>query len=104
MIEPASPLPNPPKEYEQNLVIEPKYDIGGHLPPGALPKTVVINDYLPAGEMYVTEREIILSHKGWENLIKHLDLQAQCRVAVHVIVERELGDVLRWLRGAGHEV
>jgi hypothetical protein len=72
-----------------------------YLPGG---KHVVINDWLPAGQMVVTEREIILSEHGWEQLIRWLDVKSQCTAAVAAIVERELGDVLAWLREAGHEV
>lgn len=89
-------------QYDRQVLMAFDGSLSGRLGPWA--KSVVINDYLPAGEMYVTDREIILSHKGWENLIKHLDRQSQCKLAVNAIVEHELGDVLSWLREAGHDV
>lgn len=91
-----------PKAYDQALQIGPQYDLGGHLGPGA--KRVVINDNLPAGQMFVTAGEVILSKVGWEHLIAALKRKEECRVSVRRILEREMGDVLTWLRGAGHEV
>lgn len=67
-------------------------------------KSVIINDNLPAGQMWVTEREIILSKRGWENLIARLKVMDEARVAVRSIVERVMADELAWLRGAGHDV
>lgn len=104
MIEPASPLPRPPKEYEQVLEMSPAYDLGGYLGPGLLAKRVVINDYLADGMLYVTNEEIILSKRGWQSLVSAIQRRNECNVALRLIVERELGDVLSWLRAAGHDV
>lgn len=87
---------------DRQLVMGPQYDLGDYLGPGA--KRVVINDTLPAGQMFVTGAEIILSQVGWERLIAALKRKEECRVAVRRIIDREMGDVLVWLREAGHEV
>lgn len=91
-----------PQAYDRNLEVSPMYDLSGPLGPGA--KRVVINDYLAAGQMYVTEGEIILSKLGWDALLAHLDRQKYVREMVSRIVEREMGDVLTWLREAGHDL
>lgn len=91
----------PPPQYEQTLELNPAYDLGGLLPAAA--KRVVINDYLPPGTLYVTEGEVIISKIGWEHLVRFIQIKNECNVAVRRIVEREMGDVLAWLREAGHE-
>jgi hypothetical protein len=91
-----------PQAYDQHLELSPAYDLGGLLP-GPV-KRVVINDYLPAGQLFVTENEVILSKVGWERLIARVKLMNECNVAVRRIVEREMGDVLEWLREAGHDL
>jgi hypothetical protein len=72
------------------------------LGPGS--KRVVINDYLPAGQMVVTEQEVILSPVGWERLTQVLKRKELVRSGVQRIVERVLANELAWLREAGHEV
>lgn len=91
-----------PKGYDQRLEISPKYDLGGHLGPGA--KRVVINDHLPAGVLYMTDHEIILSKHGWDALLVAIDRQQRVRDDVRVIVEEGLDRELAWLRAAGHDV
>jgi hypothetical protein len=93
-----------PKGYDQELEVNLAMDLelSGRI--GPMAKRVVINEYLPAGQMFVTEGEVILSKLGWEKLIATLDRQQECRKAVRRIVERELGGVLAWLREAGHDV
>lgn len=90
------------KQYDKQLEVAVEYNLGGTLGLGA--KQVVINDYLPAGQLYVTEGEIILSKLGWEALLAYLDRQQYVKATVSRIVEREMGDVLAWLREAGHDV
>jgi hypothetical protein len=92
----------PPEQYEQTLELNPAYDLGGYLP-GPV-KRVVINDYLPDGTLYVTPNEIILSKRGWEAVVRLIQIRNECNVAVRRIVERQMGDVLAWLREAGHDV
>lgn len=91
-----------PKPSTHELTLSPAYDLGGMLPSGA--KTVLINDYLPDGTVYVTENQVILSARGWDGLVRFLRIRSECNVVVRRIVERELGDVLAWLREAGHDV
>lgn len=103
MIEPAAPLPWP--RPERQPVVDPSYDLGGYLPgAGWSTKQVIINDNLPAGVLYATEREIILSRRGWELLLARLEVINEARVAVSAIVERVMAAELAWLRGAGHDV
>lgn len=95
-------IPLPPQQYDQTLEMNPAYDLGGLL--AGPTKRVVINDYLPAGLMYVTPGEVVISKVGWETLVRYLRMRNECNVAVRRIVEDKMGDVLAWLRGAGHEV
>ena len=90
--------PGPVRELE----ISPAYDLSGLLPYPA--KRVVINDYLPDGMMYVTPGEVIISMYGWNKLVWWIQMKNQCNVDVRRIIEREMGDVLAWLRGAGRDV
>jgi hypothetical protein len=91
-----------PKAYDAGLVTDPGSNLYAYLGPSS--KRVVFSDYLPAGHMIVTEREIIITHAGWEKLVAFLKRQQECRDAVRRIVERELAAELAWLRGAGHAV
>ena len=67
-------------------------------------KSVIINDNLPYGMLYITEREIVISSVGWNVLIARIKVMDEARVAVRSIVERVMADELAWLRGAGHDV
>lgn len=100
MIEPATPfeLPQPYREPR----VDPAYNLGDYLGPAG--KRVIINDYLADGQMYVTEGEIILSKRGWESLLAYLDRQQYVRQQVARILDSKMGDVLEWLREAGHDV
>lgn len=93
-----------PRQYGQELQIAFELDAELSTRIGPSAKQVIINDYLAAGQMYVTDHEIILSRHGWEALLAQLDRQQYAREMVSRIIEREMGDVLTWLRGAGHDV
>ena len=67
-------------------------------------KSVIINEDLPHGMLYVTEHEIVISPVGWNVLIAWLKRQADVRADVSAIVERVMARELAWLRGAGHDV
>jgi hypothetical protein len=93
-----------PRQYGQELQIA--FELGAELSTriGPSTKQVIINDYLPDGQMFVTDYEIILSRRGWEALLAQLDRQQYVREMVSRIVERELAAELAWLREAGHEI
>lgn len=91
-----------PKAYDQVLTTDGSRDLSLYLGPSA--KRVVINDYLPAGQMFLTENEVILSKRGWEQLIQFVRRQEIVRGDVMAIIEEQMGDVLAWLRGAGHDL
>lgn len=67
-------------------------------------KMVVINDWLPAGVIMATEQEVICSTETWEGIYQALERRNWCQANLHRILHREMGDVLSWLRRAGHEV
>lgn len=67
-------------------------------------KQVVINDYLPPGVVFATETQVILSSEGWDGLLNWYHRKRYVENAVKSIVNRKMGDVLRWLREAGHDV
>jgi hypothetical protein len=67
-------------------------------------KMVVINEWLPAGVMIATEREIICSTGTWEQIYQALERRNWIKARLHDILADQMGDVLSWLRGAGHDV
>lgn len=93
-----------PRGYGQELQIAFELDAELSTRIGPSSKRVIINDYLAAGQMYVTDQEIILSRHGWEALLAQLDRQQYAREMVSRAFERGMPDVLAWLREAGHEV
>jgi hypothetical protein len=76
---------------------------------------VVINDYLPTGAIIVSDDTVTMNQKplrrtivmNRESLRRTIMWYTAREVALHDIkriVEREMADVLTWLRGAGHDV
>ena len=63
-------------------------------------KDVIINDALPDGALLVNETQIMISPRGWASLLRRLQVIED----VQAIVEDRMGDVLAWLREAGHHV
>ena len=94
----------PVQFQQQTFDLSPPYDLGGLIPGGFLVKQVVINNYLPDGKVYITDGEVILSKRGWDKLVSTLQIRNECNVTVRRIVDDKLGDVLHWLREAGHDV
>jgi hypothetical protein len=67
-------------------------------------KMVVINDWLPAGVMFATEREIICSTGTWEQIYQALERRNWIKARLHDILADQMGDILSWLRKAGRDV
>jgi hypothetical protein len=63
-------------------------------------KDVLINEALPDGVLLVNDTQIMLSRRGWEALLRQIHITEDVRR----IVEDRMGDVLAWLRAAGHAV
>lgn len=77
------------------------FDQGGWIPGG---KRVVLNDWLPADQVIMTAGELFVSAGGWKNIKAFWERQEIIREDLPPIIERRLGDVLAWLREAGHDV
>jgi hypothetical protein len=67
-------------------------------------KAVIVNDWLPDNAVLSFPDRIVVSPKGWKRV--QWWLEGQEHIAAHLprIIESELGDVLVWLREAGHDV
>jgi hypothetical protein len=74
----------------------------GQLLPGA--KQVIINDYLPEGQVYATAHEVIMTRATWEAVRKSVERHLMVKADVKSIVDRVLGKEIAWLRQTGHDL
>lgn len=88
--------------YDSAIETGHRFDLGNLV--GWSAKRVIINDYMPPGQLYATAHEIIISRDGWDALIRQIKLQQECKAAVQRIINDKMGDVLAWLREAGHDI